>query len=120
MRVQDMPDGQMSVCFPDTMEEETRWQTAFYETDTSCDPNRLYSLDGGGHQGIWWEDEEGVPWYLMTEGISVIRPAPKPVRKSRTLRTATPGTTAVAALPAEEESVMVACRGVSALHLETA
>ena len=93
IRVEDMPAGQMSVCLPDTMQEETRRQTAFYETDIRCHPNRLYSLEDG-HQGIWWEDEEGVPWYLMTEGISVIRPAPKPVRKSRTLRTATPGTRA--------------------------
>ena len=93
IRVEDMPTGKMTVRFPDTMDEETRWQTAFYETDISCDPNSLYSLKDG-HQGIWWEDEEGVPLYLMTEGISVIRPSPKPVRKSRTLRTATPGTRA--------------------------
>ena len=93
MRVQDMPAGQMRVCFPDTMDEEARRQTTFYETDIRCHPNRLYSLEDG-HQGIWWEDEEGVPLYLMTEGISVIRPSPKPVRKSRTLRTATPGTRA--------------------------
>ena len=93
IRVEDMPTGQMRVCFPDTMDEETRWQTAFYETDMCCDPNRIYGLEGG-HQGIWWEDEEGVPLYLTTEGISRIRTSPKPVRQSRTLRTATPGTRA--------------------------
>ena len=81
IRIDDMPAGQMSVCFPDTMDEETRWQTAFYETDMCCDPNRIYGLEGG-HQGIWWEDAEKVPWYLMTEGISLMRPSPKPVRKS--------------------------------------
>ena len=93
IRVEDMPTGKMTVRFPDTMDEETRWQTAFYETDIRCHPNRLYSLEDG-HQGIWWEDEEGVPLYLTTEGISRIRPSPKPVRQSRTLRTATPGTRA--------------------------
>ena len=80
MQVEDMPAGQMRVCFPDTMQEETRRQTAFYETDIRCHPNRLYSLEDG-HQGIWWEDDSGVPLYLMTDGISEIRPSPKPVRK---------------------------------------
>ena len=79
IRIDDMPAGQMRVCFPDTMDEETRWQTAFYETDISCDPNSLYSLKDG-HQGICWLDDNGAPWFLMTEGASVIPPAPKPVR----------------------------------------
>ena len=98
MRVEDgvgqyMPAGQMRVYFPDIMGVETRWQKAFYETDIICDLNSISGLERG-YQGIWWEDKEGVPWYLMTEGISMMRPSPKPVRKSRTLRTATPGTRA--------------------------
>ena len=98
MRVEDevgqyMPAGHMRVYFPDIMDVETRWQMAFYETDIIGDLNSISGLERGD-QGFWWEDKDGVPWYLAAEGISGERPSFKQVRKSRMLRKATPGTQA--------------------------
>ena len=65
----------MQVYFPDTLAAETRWQKAFYEADLLCDFDKVWALEDGC-QGIWWEDENGAPWFLMKDGPSRRRPYP--------------------------------------------
>ena len=65
----DLPAGNMKVRFPDTLGVETRWQTAFVETDVICNPDQAAAIYES-HQGIWWPDKDGVPLFLMAEGIS--------------------------------------------------
>ena len=83
----------MLVRFPDTLKTETRWQSAFYETNVFCEPSAAAAIfaDGSG-QGIWWQDNQGVV-YLMANGMTTGTPPPQlPLRTSQRPRSATPRT----------------------------
>ena len=86
----DLPAGKIKVRFPDTLCVETRWHTAFVETDVICNPDETAAIYQN-HQGIWWPDKDGVPVFLMAEGIYGDVPSQQPLRRSRRSRSTTPG-----------------------------
>ena len=88
----DHATGRMLLRFPDTLKTETRWQSAFYETNVFCPPSAAATIfDNGGGQGIWWQDDKGVV-YVMANGMTMTPPAQVPLRTSQRPRSATPRT----------------------------
>ena len=67
----------MVVRFPDTMGEDTRWQTAFVETGEGARGRQLYAL-GDDLQCIWWQDGDGAPMSLLPDGPTPRKPVPEP------------------------------------------
>ena len=88
-QTEGVPNGKMQVYFPDTLATELRWHKAFYETDLLRDLDKAWALEDG-HQGIWWEDAHGQPWFLMKDGPSTRRPSPHPVVQKKVRREALP------------------------------
>ena len=89
----DHATRKMQVRFPDTLKVETRWHTAFYETNVFCDPAAAFAIfaDDSG-QGIWWQDNQDAVYALMAEGMTTEFPPPQlPLLRSRRPRSTTPG-----------------------------